>query len=112
QGAQPRQEGGREEIRGKAEVGQRRGGQQGRRAGDSDGQNLSGEASAQNRRQEERRQGKRISGKTARQGFSRAGRPRRLHPRASRKSGDPRNRAGIWPEERRPRRAETHIAAT
>ncbi len=55
--AEAGQEGGCEEIRGKAEIGSR---QQGARAGDGDGQDLAGQDRTKRRREEERRQGKRI----------------------------------------------------
>ena len=60
--------------------------------------------------EKERRQGPRVSGEAARQGFSGPGRHRRLRPRASRRDRHPRDRAGIRPQERRPRRAEAHSA--
>ena len=110
-GGKAGQEGGGEEIRGKTEIGCR---QQGARAGDGDRQDVARQDLADQgckaRREKERRQGKRISGKATRQGFSRPGRHRRLHPRASGKGRHPRDRARVRPEECRPRRTETHPA--
>ena len=74
-----------EKISGKTEI---RCHQQGARTGDGNRQDIAGQG-YQARREKERRQGKRISGRATRQRFSRPGRHRRLHSRASGKGRNP-----------------------
>ena len=101
-GGEAGQKAGGEEIRGKTKI---RCHQQGARAGDGSRQDIAGQG-YQARREKERRQGKRISGQATRQRFSRPGRHRRLHPRASGKSRNPRDRPRVRPQECRPRAIE------